>query len=93
MMRLMKPVVAIALIVCGVFVVALPPLSDAWHASMSVRLLQNLPPNTNVNVSGNMEDAYRFGCWLLGAAMILIAIAASVLPSMRASTQIKSPRL
>ena len=81
----MKSTVAITLIIGGIFVVALPPLSDAWHASMIAHVMQaNNNPNQSVSLPGVMEDAYRFGCWLLGAMMILVAVIASVAPGLKA---------
>ena len=81
----MKTAVAVTLIIAGVVVVAIPPLSDAWRAHILSRLLEH--GATSVNLEGRMEDLYRFGCWLLGTAMIGIGVIASFIPSpqMRAS--------
>ncbi|HZL35621.1 MAG TPA: hypothetical protein VFC78_09955 [Tepidisphaeraceae bacterium] len=79
----MKPAVAIVLIIGGIVLVALPPLSDAWHASMIMRVMEaSHNQNQSVMLPGTMEDAYRFGCWLVGALMVLVAVVASIVPPM-----------
>ena len=64
----MKTAVAITLIIAGVVIVAIPPLSDAWNTLMVTRLLEH--GAGSVNLAGRLEDTYRLGCWLLGAGMI-----------------------
>ena len=77
----MKTAVAITLIICGVALVALPPLSDAWQTLLVARLLEHGMNNVDLD-GGRMEEPYRFGCWLAGIAMII----AGALPSVRASS-------
>jgi hypothetical protein len=72
----MKSTVAITLILAGVFVVALPPLSDAWLALMVTQLLEH--GYNNVTLNCQMGDLYRIGCVCLGALMILAGLRASV---------------
>ena len=72
----MRTPVVITLIIAGAFVIALPPLSDAWRTMM---LTQALTHGANFAPwEGLMDGPYRFGCWLLGAVMIGIAITASL---------------
>ena len=75
----MKTAVAVTLIIAGVVVVAIPPLSDAWRTLMLTRLMEQ--GATSVNLEGRLEDPYRFGCWLLGAVMIGVGVVASFKPS------------
>jgi len=83
----MKTAVAITLIIAGVIVVAIPPLSDSWRTLMLTRLMEQ--GATSVNMEGRLEDLYRFGCWLLGAIMIGIG----VFGSFTRSTVAHSPTL
>jgi hypothetical protein len=71
----MRTAVAITLIIAGVVMVAIPPLSDGWRALLMTRLMEH--GATSVNLEGRLEDLYRFGCWLLGAAMIGVGIFAA----------------
>ena len=71
----MKTAVAIALIVAGVVVVAIPPLSDAWRASLIARVMEHR--EGMVSMEGQLGDLYRAACWLLGAAMIGVGIVTS----------------
>jgi len=72
----MKSSVAIALIIAGVVLIAIPPLSDAWVTLRVTQLMANR--YTSVELSNaRMEDAYRIGCMILGAAMIGVAVIAS----------------
>jgi hypothetical protein len=75
----MKCSVAVALILGGVLVVALPPLSDAWRTFVFARLLEH--GANSIEIDGRMEDTYRIGCWLLGAAMISVAVIGSLAPA------------
>jgi hypothetical protein len=75
----MKTAVVITLIISGVVVVAIPPLSDAWRTLMMTRLMEH--GVRSVNMEGRLEDIYRIGCWSLGAAMIGVGFAASFIPS------------
>ena len=77
----MKTAVAITLIISGVALVAMPPLSDAWQTLLVARLLEHGMNNVNLN-GGRMEEPYRLGCWLAGIAMII----AGALPSVRGSS-------
>jgi len=79
----MKTAVLITLIIGGIVVIALPPLSDAWRALLLTRMLEH--GATSVNIEGEMPDLYRAGCMVVGAAMVLIAVVASFVP--RATTR------
>jgi hypothetical protein len=73
----MKPVVAIALIVTGLVLFAIPPIADwLWRAD-SVRLLQQ-PGIHNVMLEGRMETGYKFGCMLAGFLCLGFAIRYSI---------------
>jgi hypothetical protein len=86
----MKPVVAVILIIGGVIIVALPPLSDAWRTLMSTRVLEH--GAHSAFLQGSMENEYCFGCWVLGAAMIGVAIIASLTrPSIEAGMRQRTP--
>jgi hypothetical protein len=74
----MKSAVAITLIIAGVVVVAMPPLSDAWRTLMFTRLMEH--GASSVDMQGQMDDLYRIGCWAFGAAMIAIGIMGSFAP-------------
>ena len=74
----MKVPIAVSLIVGGTFIVAIPPLSDAWHAFLTAQILQHAAGTQSVNLEGGMPDLYRFGCWVLGAAMIGVSIFTSL---------------
>ena len=65
----MKTAVVITLIVAGAVLVAIPPLSDAWGAYLMTRVMEHRNGG-EVTMGGRLGDWYRFGCWLLGAAMI-----------------------
>lgn len=75
----MKTAIAITLIIAGVVVVAIPPLSDAWRTLMLTRLME--AGATSINIEGRIGDLYRIGCWLLGAVMIGVGVATSFMPS------------
>jgi len=70
----MKSAVAITLILSGVFIVALPPLSDAWLGHLYAGMLASGANSVNIDVG--MPDLYRIGCFMLGAAMIFVGLAA-----------------
>jgi hypothetical protein len=61
------------LIICGTILVLAPPLSDYLD---NYRVSQMLIERKDINrVSFNqapMSSEYRFGCWALGGAMVLI---------------------
>ena len=73
----MKSAVAITLIICGTFIVVIPPISDFLRTLVVARLMENIHP-VSINLTGEMSDSYRFGCWLLGAMMIGIGVLASL---------------
>ena len=75
----MRTAVAVTLIIAGVVVVAIPPLSDAWHTLLVTRLIER--GATSVDLVGRLSELYRFGCWLLGAVMIGVGVLASSRPS------------
>ena len=83
----MKTAVAVTLIIAGVVLVAIPPLSDAWRTLMLTRLIEQ--GARSINMEGRLEGLYRFGCFVLGAFMIGVGVVASFKPS----TELRSPTL
>jgi hypothetical protein len=83
----MKTPIAITLIVCGVIVVAIPSLWGGWNSLMLSITLTHLTQPGSANM-GEIPQLYQFGCWLLGAAMIAVAVASSLL----SNTEIPSSR-
>jgi hypothetical protein len=63
------------LIVCGTIIALAPPLSDYLS---NYRISQMLIERKDFNSVSlgilPMSSEYRFGCWALGAAMILVGI-------------------
>lgn len=66
------------LIVCGTLVVLTPPASDYLAGYQMSKLLIERKDIMNVNFGlgtlNPMSDNYRFGCWALGAAMIVLGV-------------------
>lgn len=87
----MKSGVAIALIIGGVVLIAMPPLSDVWQTSMIAWVMQSKHDNMSVALPGEMDGIYRFACWLMGAAMIGIAVVASVVPALLQPRTLRPP--
>jgi len=68
----MKTAVTVTLIIAGTFVIALPPLAEAWRVAWETQALThgaNLAP-----WDGKMDGFYEFGCFAGGAAMIVVGI-------------------
>jgi hypothetical protein len=63
------------LIICGTIIVLAPPLSDYLS---NYRISQMLIERKDFNSVSlgilPMSSEYRFGCWALGAAMILVGV-------------------
>lgn len=73
---MMKPTIAIALILAGVLLVAIPVISDAFTRADMVALLQK-PGVSNVTLP-QMHPIYGFGCYAAGVACIGVAIRKSI---------------
>ena len=73
----MKSTVAIALIVSGVILVALPPISDYFWRADAIRSVQ-ITGMSNLTLDGKMEQGYRLGCFLAGVAAIGVAVRSSL---------------
>ena len=73
---MMKPAIAIALILAGVLLMSLPVMSDAFTRADMVALLQK-PGVSNVNLP-TMHPIYTFGCYAAGVACIGVAIRNSI---------------
>ena len=74
----MKTGIAIALIVCGTFLVVTPAVHDYLLVRSLSGVLLSRTDLLSVNVGEPMSSAYRFVCWALGAAMIGIAVVRSL---------------
>ena len=73
----MKPSVAVALIVMGALLIMTPPASDYLHQRLVVSLMAK-SETIRVTLQGVMTETYRFGCWIAGIAMILVAVVGSL---------------
>ena len=73
----MKPAVAVALILCGAILIVVPPLSNFFWG-LNVTRLSEATHMVAMGLPGQMGGEYQFGCFAGGAAMIGIAIYASV---------------
>jgi hypothetical protein len=73
----MKTPVAVTLIIMGALLIMVPVQSDYMYQRNVVELLSKSSV-TSVNLLGQMSSQYRFGCWLTGTGMIVIAILASL---------------
>jgi hypothetical protein len=73
----MKTPIAVTLIVMGALLIMTPPLSDYLTQRNLVAILSR-PGITSANLEGKMDDLYHFGCWLIGGAMIGVAVLCSL---------------
>jgi hypothetical protein len=63
------------LIICGTIIVLAPPMSDYLsNYRISQMLIERKDFNSVSLGMLPMSSEYRFGCWALGAAMILVGI-------------------
>jgi hypothetical protein len=63
----------LTLIICGTIIVLAPPLSDFLASHRISTILLERKDFNSVNFGlAPMSEQYRFGCWALGAAMILV---------------------
>jgi hypothetical protein len=68
----MRHKIWVTLIICGTIIVLAPPLSDYLaNRGIAEMLIERKDFNT-VSLGLPMSTEYRFGCWALGAAMILV---------------------
>ena len=74
----MKTPVAVTLIIMGALLVMTPVLSDYAYQRNLVELMTQSNV-TNVMLAGKMEELYRFGCWLTGSVMVVVAVFASLM--------------
>ena len=58
----MKTAVAITLIIAGVVIVAIPPLSDAWNTLMVTRLLDTARAPSTWQAASKTPTALAVGC-------------------------------
>jgi hypothetical protein len=65
----------LTLIICGTILVLAPPFSDYLANHRISEILIERKDFNSVNLGlAPMSSEYRFGCWALGAAMILVGI-------------------
>jgi hypothetical protein len=63
----------LALIICGTIIVLAPPVSDYLANRGILEMLVERKDFNRVSLAlPPMSTEYRFGCWGLGAAMILV---------------------
>jgi hypothetical protein len=74
----MKTEIAIALIVCGTILIAVPPASDYLMREQVTRIITQKPEASNVYLGNDMSQEYRLGCWFVGAAMVAVSVIASL---------------
>jgi hypothetical protein len=80
----MKASIAITLIILGTVLIILPPAANYLHQHSTAGLLDSFSkvPGAsgpfNVTLPSIMTPTYSFGCWLVGAAMIVTAIRCSL---------------
>jgi hypothetical protein len=72
----MKASIAITLIIMGSFLIAAPILADYLQRAQVVELLRGAGAE-RVSLGAELSEAYRFGCWMVGALMVGAAIFAS----------------
>jgi len=87
----MKIEIALALIICGTILIAVPPASDYLHNQQVVQVMVGKPEATSVVIGENMSQEYRLGCWFVGAAMIGVAVLASLVAGRRQHAERKDP--
>jgi hypothetical protein len=69
----MRHKIWVTLIICGTIIVLAPPLSDYLSNRGVSEVLVERKDFNSVNFGlAPMSSEYRFGCWGLGAAMILV---------------------
>jgi ABC-type spermidine/putrescine transport system permease subunit I len=73
----MKTPTAVTLIIMGALLVMTPALADFAYQRNIIELMGRVNA-TNVMLAGQMEELYRFGCWLTGSAMVGVAVLASM---------------
>ena len=69
----MKTPAVITLVIMGAFLIAAPIASDYLPRAQIVEAFSTTGAN-QVTLGENLSEAYRFGCWLVGALMIGAAI-------------------
>jgi hypothetical protein len=74
----MKTAIAITLIIVGGMLIVSPILSDYEMHEEAIKALRIIPPKTDFTLHPDgIGSWYRFGCWLVGAAMITAGIVSS----------------
>ena len=84
----MKTPVAITLIIMGALLVMTPSFADMVYQHNVVTVMTKSGV-TGVSLAGQMSELYRFGCWLTGSSMVLVA----VLSALRAANRQAAPAL
>ena len=69
----MKPSVAIALIIVGGILVALPPISDCLWRADALRMVEKTGMSSGT-LDGKMDGIYRIGCIMAGVGSIATSV-------------------
>jgi hypothetical protein len=65
----------ITLVVCGTLLALAPPVSDYLASYQVAQVMVERKDFSSVSLGQPlMSSEYRFGCWALGAAMIVVGI-------------------
>ncbi len=72
----MKTPIAVTLIIVGGLLIMAPIISDHLQRGQVAAALGK-PGVASIQLNPTLSEAYRFGCWLSGTAMIIAAIALS----------------
>lgn len=73
----MKTPIAITLIIVGAVLILAPIVADQLHQARVAELLLR-PEIRSVNLGGETSELYRFGCWLVGTSIIILAVRCSI---------------
>jgi hypothetical protein len=70
----MKTPVAVALIIMGGMMIFAPAIADHFARAQLVEVLASRDLSNATLTPDPMNSLYRFGCWVLGVAMIAVAV-------------------
>lgn len=70
----MKTPVAVALIVMGGMMILAPAIADHFARAQLAEVMATRDISTVTLTPYPMNSLYRFGCWVLGAGMIAVAV-------------------
>jgi hypothetical protein len=70
----MKTPVAVALIVMGGMMILAPAVADHFARAQLVEVMTTRDLSNATLTPDPMNSLYRFGCWVLGVAMVAVAV-------------------